>query len=67
MARSFPSLLRTVIWLWSLGVRVPVLALATKGTLYLELLGKISHYFDQSSQLRLEGSKADAGDGGRES
>ena len=47
-----------------LGVRVLVYALATKRTLFLELLRKVSHYLDRSSQLCLGGSKADAGGGG---
>lgn len=66
VAGSFPSLLLTVVRLSSLVVGVLVLALATEGTLYLELLEKVSHYLDRSSQLCLGGSKADArGGGGR--
>lgn len=66
VAASFPSLLLTVVRLSSLGVGDLVLALATEGTLYLELLEKVSHYLDRSSQLCLGGSKADArGGGGR--
>lgn len=59
---SGPLTSYTEVWPWVAGSCV--LALATKGTLYLELLGKVSHYLDQSSQLCLGGSKADAGGGG---
>lgn len=59
---SGPLTSYTEVWPWVAGSCV--LALATKGALYLELRGKVSHYLNRSSQLCLGGSKADAGGGG---